>query len=65
MSFSINDRVRVDRCDVCPAIVGKMATIKGIDGRVLTLNYGRGRPLANRPSSVNVDEVSLVKEIFV
>lgn len=67
MRFEVGTKVRIDRCEVCPAVVGKTVTVKSVyaDGENLIINYGRGRPSADRPSFVNVDDVSLVKEVEV
>jgi hypothetical protein len=63
------DMVKINKCDVCPGIVGKTAKVvdltsgnetPGFDA--VRLNFGRGRPQVNRPMTVNVDDVSLVKE---
>jgi len=40
-------------------MIGKTAKIKSIDEKSVVLNYGRGRPQTNRPSAVNLDDVSL------
>lgn len=62
--MKVGDTVRIDKCDTCPKIVGKTVRIKGFcDDRVtVLLNFGRGRPSANRPEAVKMTDVSLVKE---
>lgn len=60
--MKIGDMVKIDRCEVCPGIVGKVAKIKGLGDDTVLLNFGRGRPLANCPKAVNVKDVSLVQE---
>lgn len=65
MSFYIGNRIKIDRCDVCPAIIGKTAKITGFTSepgyKAVKLNFGRGRPQLNRPKVVGVNDVSLVK----
>lgn len=62
--MEIGASVKIDKCDVCPAIVGKTAKVTGFTSEpgynAANLNFGRGRPQANRPSFVNVDDISLV-----
>lgn len=58
--YEVGMRVRIDKCDECPTIVGKIATIKGIEHDELRLGYGRGRPQKDRPVLVRKDDVSLV-----
>jgi hypothetical protein len=68
--FAIGDKVVVNKCSTCDAIVGKTATVSlavsadgdsGISQRV-SLNFGRGRPQTGRPVSFLPSELSLVKE---
>lgn len=64
--FEKGDVVRIDKCDVCPELVGKTVKIKGFNIEqgydAVELNFGRGRPRMNRPGSVSVTDISLVKE---
>lgn len=66
MGFNVGAKVLINKCDVCPSIVGKTAKITGFtmgtDYKAAELNFGRGRPQDNRPEAVNVDDLSLVKE---
>jgi len=66
MVMDVGARVRINKCEACPAIIGKTAKITGFTDNpgynAATLNFGRGRPQTNRPSFVNVDDISLVKE---
>ncbi len=69
MSFDIGCTVKIDKCTVCPAIVGKTAKVKGFIVGVdeterdkVELNFGRGRPPSDRPSVVDASDVSLVGE---
>jgi len=63
--MNIGDVVVVNKCDQCSVIVGKSYKVKGFaplasgeDGVVL--NFGRGRPPANRPGIINKGDVSVV-----
>ena len=60
--MKVGDTVKIDKCTICAAVVGKTAKIKGFVDDIVELNYGRGRPQLNRPTEVHVDNVSLVKE---
>lgn len=66
MDFSVGQKVKVDKCDSCSAIVGKFAKIIGfsdVSGSLkVELNFGRGRPQADRPKYVDPSDISLVKE---
>ncbi len=66
MSLKNGDFVVINKCDVCPAIVGKVAKVVGItlnDSRDpedrVQLNFGRGRPQRNRPISIPIEDVSI------
>lgn len=63
--FEKDDVVRIDKCDVCPDIVGKTAKIKGFNIEqgydAVELNFGRGRPRMNRPGSLSIQDISLVE----
>lgn len=69
MSFEVGCIVKIDKCEVCPAVVGKTAKVKGFVssddeaaiGKV-RLSFGRGRPQGGRPSVFDMDDVSLVGE---
>lgn len=62
--MEIGVSVRINKCDACPAIVGKTAKITGFTSEpgynAANLNFGRGRPQANRPSFLSVDDISLL-----
>ncbi len=58
--MKVGDIVRIDKCDACPKIVGKTVAIKQLDDDTVVLNFGRGRPLANRPHAIKRTDVSLV-----
>ena len=67
MNFEIGTKVTIDKCDACPTVVGKTATVMGVissdeSGEQVTLNFGRGRPQAGRPESISVEDVSLFVE---
>lgn len=70
MFFSIGDKVVVDKCSACIAMVGKTATVASIvetdsnssEGLRVVLNFGRGRPQMGRPVSFLANELSQVKE---
>ena len=60
--MNIGDTVKIEKCLLCPTVVGKTAKVKKIVEDILELNFGRGRPQLNRPTTVHVDDVSLVME---
>lgn len=59
--MNVGDVVKINKCDVCSGIVGKTAKVKGFGDNTVLLNFGKGRPQANRPNAVSVDDVSVVK----
>lgn len=64
--LSIGSKVKIDRCESCPAVVGKTAKITSFKEEPgfcsAVLNFGRGRPQANRPVSVPVVDLSVAEE---
>lgn len=66
--MKIGDVVKIENCVCCPGIVGKTAQIKSFAGVVgkeegtIELNFGRGRPLADRPKFISSRDVTLIKE---
>lgn len=54
--------MRIVRCEQCPAIVGKMAKVRDIKGVSVDLQFGRGRPVSDRPRFMNMDDLSIVRE---
>jgi len=58
--MNVGDTVKINKCEACPTMVGKTAKIKSIDAQSVVLNYGRGRPQTNRPTMLNLDDISLV-----
>ncbi len=66
VEMKVGDTVKIEKCEKCPAVVGKTAKIKvftsepGYDA--VELNFGKGRPQVNRPHLFNLDDISLVKE---
>lgn len=65
MIFFIGSNVTVNKCDACPAIVGKIAKIVGFTSEpgynAAKLKFGRGRPQSNRPSFIRIDDISFVE----
>lgn len=63
--MKIGASVKIDKCDVCPAIVGKTVKVTGFTSEpgyeAVKVNFGRGRPQANRPSFVSVDDISVLE----
>lgn len=60
--MKIGDVVRIEKCEGCPSMVGKTATVrKVVDDNTVELNYGRGRPLADRPKTICVNDVTVVE----
>lgn len=57
--MKIDDRVIINKCDECPAIVGKVAKVVGIAPNRIMLNFGRGRPQKNRPVFFPIEDVSI------
>jgi hypothetical protein len=65
--MKIGDKIRVTKCDACPKVVGKTATVTAILSggerpESVVVNFGRGRPQNGRPNSFSVNDVSLDKE---
>ena len=64
--LKVGDNVRIDKCESCPKLVGKIVVITSIFGDSpdeetnLLVNYGRGRPQTGRPEFLVADNVSLV-----
>lgn len=65
MNYDIGAKVVINKCDACPAVVGKTATITGFTNdpgyAAVELNFGRGRPQTSRPKVISLDDVRLVK----
>lgn len=59
--MKVDDVVRIKKCESCPDIVGKTATITGVVKDGFALNFGRGRPQTGRPSVFAQNELTLVK----
>lgn len=64
--YEIGGRVIIIKCEACPGIIGKAAKIKGFTNdpghAAVELNFGRGRPLPNRPKVVSLEDIRLAKE---
>jgi len=58
--MKVGDSVTINKCDQCAAVVGKVVKVKSVNDGVIQVNYGRGRPQANRPSTIPLSDVSLV-----
>jgi hypothetical protein len=66
--MKIGDLVQINRCEVCPAVVGKIVPIEDIlydlqeitKPQAVELGFGRGRPQKNRPKQFPVGDVSVV-----
>ena len=65
MAFTVGDSVVINKCEECPAIVGKVAKITAMllndpqsPDRVI-INFGRGRPQNNRPDVIPIEDVSI------
>jgi hypothetical protein len=58
--MNIGDVVRIARCDSCPSVVGKTAKVKGLTAGRVEVSFGRGRPVANRPSTFDAGDVVVV-----
>lgn len=63
MNFSVGDLVRINKCEECPAVVGKIAKISGFTttAGVVLLNFGRGRPRLGQPKSMNTNDLTVVE----
>ena len=64
--MKIGDLVKVNKCDQCPGVVGKVVSVSKVnvvDGNVVSigLNFGKGRPQRNRPDSFSPSDVSIVE----
>lgn len=66
VSIAVGDMIKVDKCDACPAVIGKTAKVTGLTSKpgydAVTLSFGRGRPQAGRPHVFGVLDISLVCE---
>ena len=63
--LKVGDKVRINVCESCPKLTGKVVVITNIlsdDGTMLIVNYGRGRPQTGRPDCLLPEDVSLVIE---
>ena len=62
--MNIGDVVRIKSCVSCPAVIGKTAKIKSFAGGedTVELNFGRGRPMADRPKFISRGDLTVVKE---
>ncbi len=69
--MNIGDNVRVNKCDCCEAVVGKIGRIKSFvnddNGDTtyplrVVLNFGRGRPQAGRPEFFPIDDLANVSD---
>jgi len=63
--LKVGDKVRINVCESCPKLTGKVVVINSIlvDGYTkLFVNYGRGRPQTGRPEFLVVGDVSLATE---
>jgi hypothetical protein len=62
--MKIGDTVRVDKCDVCEAVIGKTGKIKNFadDKTMVALNFGKGRPPMGRPHSFPVGDLTNVSD---
>ncbi len=60
--MNVGDTVKIDKCDVCSAVVGKTAKVVSLGKDTVRLNFGRGRPQKDRPTFHDKDDVSLVTE---
>ncbi len=58
--MNVGDTVKIDKCDVCSAVVGKTAKVVSLGSDTVVLNFGRGRPQKDRPVVYGQDDVSLV-----
>ncbi|KKN91125.1 hypothetical protein LCGC14_0219900 [marine sediment metagenome] len=64
--MKIGDKVRVTKCDVCPKVVGKTATVTKLNSSEdgvptsVGVTFGRGRPQKSRPVAFLIDEISLI-----
>jgi len=63
--MNVGDMVKVNKCNACPAIVGKTAKVTGLisesGGKAVTLSFGRGRPANGRPHMFSIEDISLVQ----
>jgi len=59
--MKVGDVVKIEKCAACPAVVGKTAKVRAITDGQVELNFGRGRPQANRPKTVAEGDVTVVE----
>jgi hypothetical protein len=62
-SLGIGSVVRIVRCEVCPVIVGKTATVRHFDtnnDNLVNLSFGRGRPPKGRPELFHVNDIEVI-----
>ncbi len=61
--MNIGDVVRIDKCEMCPGVVGKVVPVKGFredTETMVKLGFGRGRPAAGRPEFFSVDDLTVI-----
>ena len=59
--MQIGDVVKVVQCNKCPKVVGKTAKITAVTDCFVDLNFGRGRPATDRPTTYRKQDVQLVR----
>ena len=63
--MKVGDSVKIIKCEQCPTVVGKIVPVSKLnmeDEQMVSveLNFGRGRPQKNRPTTFFADEVELM-----
>ena len=63
--MKIGDIVKITRCEGCPKVVGKIATIIKMDiVDEAVVKFGRGRPPLNCPNTFTLDQLELVQAAY-
>ena len=60
--MNVGDTVKINKCNVCPNVVGKTAKVAEVNEDNVKVTFGRGRPQKDRPSVFVFDDVSVVDQ---
>ncbi|UCG02457.1 MAG: hypothetical protein JSW11_00395 [Candidatus Heimdallarchaeota archaeon] len=60
--MNVGDTVKINRCEVCPKVVGKTVKVVEVGENGIVVSFGRGRPQKDRPRAFSFNDVSLVDQ---